>query len=214
MPARPRGTVPSGGPCQILLVRHGRTALNVAGRFRGRQDPPLDREGLAEARRAARYLAGAGLAAVYTSPLRRARATARAIAERSGVRLRVDPDLADLDYGRWTGKTPEEVRREAPVAYRRFRRDPLTSRLPGGEAVQAVLARVDRTLVRLADRFPNRTVVAVTHDVVIRLVVGQVLHRRGAALWRIAVPTGSITRLQAARGRLRVVGRVGARPPG
>lgn len=52
----------------VLLVRHGRTALNVAGQLRGHLDPPLDATGQAEARDLAADLAGRGPVRILTSP--------------------------------------------------------------------------------------------------------------------------------------------------
>jgi hypothetical protein len=67
------------GTCLLYLVRHGTTTLNVENRYRGRRDIPLDAQGYQDAVDAARCLSDAGLAAVYTSPLRRAIATAQII---------------------------------------------------------------------------------------------------------------------------------------
>ncbi|HYV02049.1 MAG TPA: histidine phosphatase family protein [Actinomycetota bacterium] len=83
----------------VHLIRHGRTGLNAEGRFRGRRDVPLDDMGRREAARAAPTLADLGLVAVYTSPLRRAVATAEAIARVAGADVIVQGGLIDLDYG-------------------------------------------------------------------------------------------------------------------
>src|SRR6266496_5942592 len=76
-------TGPAGGTTRIYLVRHGRTVMNAEVRFRGRLEVPLDAVGRAEALSVARHLTSAGLAAVYTSPLARAREVAMAIAAAS-----------------------------------------------------------------------------------------------------------------------------------
>lgn len=193
--------------CRVLLLRHGRTALNREGRFRGREDPPLDAEGRAEARRAADLLAGLRPEALYTSPLRRARQTAEPLARRCGIRVRPEPALIDLDYGTWTGWTPREAAASDPERYRRFRRDPEHTTLPDGEAVRAVAERVEGLLRRLGAGHPGRTIVVVTHDVPIRLVVARARGRHGPAMWRGEVPTGSVTPLGADARSLRVLGR-------
>jgi broad specificity phosphatase PhoE len=179
--------------CRILLVRHGETTLNVQGRFRGREDPPLDAEGRREAASAAQRLDPLGPLAIYSSPRRRARQTAEALALRRHLPVQVRRELDDLDYGAWTGWTPAEASSSDPARYRRFRADPESVTLPGGERVRTVRQRAERLLRRIADRYPGGTAVAVTHDVPIRLIVARARRRTGPAVWEGVVPTGSIT---------------------
>jgi broad specificity phosphatase PhoE len=83
----PAGLLDRVGPttCQIYVVRHGTTTMNVENRYRGRRDVPLDAQGYQDAVDAARQLSGAGLSAVYTGPLRRTIATAQIIADEARV---------------------------------------------------------------------------------------------------------------------------------
>jgi len=111
----------------VLLARHGRTADTERGVFSGRggADPPLSPAGEADAGRLAAALrttgaAGsplAGLApvdAVVASPLVRAQATAKAVADRLGVDVRTDDDWAEMAFGAWEGLTHAEVARRDP----------------------------------------------------------------------------------------------------
>lgn len=94
---------------RVLLVRHGRTALNAANLLRGRLDPELDDVGLAEVTALAEALAERRPVRVVCSPLRRAVQTATAIGHRAGVRPEVDSWLTDRDYGDWAGRTKQDV---------------------------------------------------------------------------------------------------------
>jgi broad specificity phosphatase PhoE len=85
----------------VYLVRHGRTALNAEGRFRGHLDPPLDEEGRREAKAVGRLLLLRPPTHVHSSPLRRAQETAEAIAQITGAPISTWEDLIDLDYGEW-----------------------------------------------------------------------------------------------------------------
>ena len=78
---------------RVLLVRHGRTALNAENRLRGRLDPDLDEVGRAEVQAIAAELAAMKPTRVVSSPLRRAVQTAEAIARQAGVRVVVDNGL-------------------------------------------------------------------------------------------------------------------------
>ena len=93
----------------IYLIRHGRTTLNAQGRFRGRQDPPLDAVGRDQASSAAKLLSDIRLAAVYSSPLTRAVQTAETVGASCELDVVIEPELIDLDYGMWEGLTEEEA---------------------------------------------------------------------------------------------------------
>lgn len=93
----------------VYLLRHGRTALNVAGALRGLIDVPLDAVGEAEAARLGDLFADVRLAVVGSSPLRRARETAERVAAATGAPLRIQPQLRDRDYGSWAGRPRAEA---------------------------------------------------------------------------------------------------------
>jgi broad specificity phosphatase PhoE len=195
----------------LYLVRHGRTPANAEGRFRGRADVPLDERGLDEAARAATILAGSGAVALASSPLRRSTQTAEVLAAALGLPVRIEPGLIDLDHGAWTGLTAEEACARDPEAFARFRDEPLGSRPPGGEPLAEALERVRATLLRLVARHGGAPVVAVSHEVPIRLVLADALGIRDGALWRLDVPTGSVSTLEVSDGGFRVlaIGRTG-----
>jgi broad specificity phosphatase PhoE len=181
--ARPRA-------CRIHLVRHGQTIMNAQVRFRGRLDVPLNEVGRAEAQEAARALVGAGLVAVYTSPLGRAREVAEAIAVRNGVGgVREQADLINLDYGTWEGLTKEESAAVDPVAWAAYTRDPEAAVCPEGEAVCDAADRVVAALRAIGRDHAGQSVAAVSHGVMLRLAVLRVAGASGAE-WQFAMPTG------------------------
>jgi broad specificity phosphatase PhoE len=187
---------------RIFLVRHGRTALNAQGRFRGRRDVPLDEQGLADAAEAARRLTAVALVAVYTSPLLRTRQTAEAVAAPSGAPVLVEPDLIDLDHGRWEGLTPEEAAAQDAAAFQRFRTDPCAAEAPGGERLADVEARILAALRRIGARHPGAACAAVSHEIPIRLAIAHLSDVRGPAVWELPVATGSVTELRFEDGAL------------
>lgn len=148
-------------PLRLCLVRHGRTSLNAAGVLRGRLDPPLDDVGEAEVRRLAATLATRDIGLVVSSPLRRARQTARAIADAAELEPEVDDELADRDYGQWAGHTVADV----------VERFGSLDAAPGVERAGEVRCRALEALYRIVRRSPPATVVVVAHDVVNRLLL-------------------------------------------
>jgi broad specificity phosphatase PhoE len=126
---------------RVILVRHGETEWSRDGRHTGRTDVPLTAEGERRARALGERLAGCRFAAVHTSPLSRARRTCELAG--FGDRARVDPDLAEWDYGEYEGRKTAEIRKERPgwVLFR--------DGCPSGESAARVGARVDRVIERL-----------------------------------------------------------------
>lgn len=182
----------SNGHCRIYLVRHGQTVMNVQVRFRGRLDVPLNDQGRREAWMAARGLADAGLAAVYTSPLCRAREVAEAIAEVTGVEVREQPELINVDYGEWEGLTKEECAQRYPEEWRRYRELPEEAACPRGEALAKAADRIVDGLVSLGRRHPGQAVAAVTHGAMVRLALLRVAPPTDGK-WEVPLATGSAT---------------------
>ena len=196
LPGRPAGT------CRLYLVRHGTTTLNVENRYRGRRDIPLDAQGYQDAVDAARCLSSAGLAAVYTSPLRRAIATAQIIADEARVPdLRILHGLINLDYGAWEGMTAEEAAMFDPEAFALYRASPGRAACPLGERLSDAQHRMMAALRLIGSRHEGEAVVAVTHAVMIRLAFVQITGISDQT-WRRPVGRGSVTAFHAEDGTI------------
>jgi broad specificity phosphatase PhoE len=137
---------------------------------------------------------------VFTSPLRRARETTEAIARICGAPTSTDDDLIDLDYGAWSGLTPEEAERRDPEAFGAYRNEPERAIPPDGEPLSAVADRVLKGLQRMVETFPGQTVAAVSHEVPIRLLVARIAGLTGPDPWDLLLPTGSVVRVAIAEG--------------
>ncbi len=178
---------------RIHLVRHGTTLLNRQSRYRGRRDVPLDAGGWQDAWEAAGQLGGTDIAAVYASPLRRARDTARVIADATNIPHVVDlPGLLNLDYGAWEGLTSDEAAENNPVAYDSYRRYLPNTVCPDGESLEAASDRVLLSLRMIALLHPGQEVAAVSHAVMVRLAIAAVTDGPREE-WRRNLPNGSIT---------------------
>jgi broad specificity phosphatase PhoE len=192
--------------CQLFLVRHGTTTMNVENRYRGRRDIPLDAQGYQDAVDAARVLSGVGLSAVYTGPLRRTIATAQIIADESRVPdLRILHGLNNVDYGAWEGLTAEEAAMYDPVAYGLYREAPGLAVCPHGERLTDAQNRMMDALRLIGARHRGQIVVAVTHAVMIRLAVVSLSGVTGES-WRIPVGRGSLSHFEIAGDDVTLVG--------
>ena len=192
-PARPTDQR-SAPPCELYLIRHGTTTMNVENRYRGRRDIPLDAQGYQDAVDAARQLSKVGLTAVYTGPLRRTIATAQIIADESRVPdLRILHGLNNVDYGAWEGMTAEEAAMYHPEAFHLYRTAPSRAVCPSGERLRDAQLRMLAAMHLIGSRHAGESVAAVTHAVMIRLVVAELTGIEDES-WRIPVGRGSLTK--------------------
>src|SRR5438067_10315444 len=103
-PVPPRWFPPKDEATEVLLVRHGSTEHSLEGRFSGRNDLPLDDRGRGQARAIAAHIGAMyPIDTIVSSPLRRARETAEAIAARVGGDIAVEDDLIETEFGEWEG---------------------------------------------------------------------------------------------------------------
>jgi len=124
----------------IVLVRHGETEWSRSGQHTSRTDVPLIDAGIAQAETLARRLEGHAFALVLTSPMTRARETARIAGLLDAAA--VTEDLHELGYGEYEGRTTAEIRRERPGW------DVWVDGSPGGESLADAGARVDRVIAQ------------------------------------------------------------------
>ena len=156
---------------RLTLIRHAVTDWNLAGRFQGVADVPLNEEGHRQARRLERYVAGLeDDAEVYSSPLIRAVETARLAFP--GRELRLDPRLQELNFGRFEGKTQAE--NETDPAWPVWMTDPFELAPPGGESYSRLRERVTSWMREVVADGPAH-VVAVTHSGTIQMLLAAVL---------------------------------------
>ncbi|HEX9258590.1 MAG TPA: histidine phosphatase family protein [Acidimicrobiales bacterium] len=169
----------------LILVRHGRTALNAAGRLQGRVDAELDDVGVEQARRIAAAVSSAER--VVSSPLLRARQTAEAL----GMRVEIDDRWIELDYGDLDGKPVAEVGAEV---WAQWRVD-LDYVPAGGESLAALNRRVVGACEELLPVFATIDLVVVSHVSPIKAAVAWALGAGAEVGWRSHLDQASITRI-------------------
>lgn len=178
---------------RVLLTRHATTAT-TGQRLTGRSPGVhLDEDGRRQAGALADRLAGLDLAAVYTSPLERTRETAHPIADRHGLQPEVVDGLAEVDYGTWTNRTLEELRRQR--LWRVVQATPSRATFPDGESLRAVQGRAVEAVETLAWRHREATIVVVSHCDVIKAVVAHFAGMPLDTFQRLVVSTASVTAL-------------------
>lgn len=156
---------------EILLARHGETDWNRESRFQGRADPPLNELGRVQAAGLAETLAGEAVAAVYTSPLRRALETAEVVASPHRLTPAAVEDLREVDVGSWQGLTRSEVEQRFPEEFQRWL--DYGRGWDDGETYEQMGTRVIAALEELAWKHDGERIIAITHGGPIRAALAR-----------------------------------------
>lgn len=180
----------------LLLVRHAETGDNVSVRLSGWTDSDLSPRGEEQVRLLADHFnrAHGHAAALYSSPLTRARRTAEAIGALTGHTPVLLDDLREMYFGDLDGRPFEELR----SAYAEFLAGDEDAELedfmwPNGESRSGFTARVRRVIDEIATAHPGEPVGVITHGGVIAVFL-TILHGESPARWRKWVaPNASLT---------------------
>ncbi|WP_219415441.1 bifunctional RNase H/acid phosphatase [Pseudonocardia nigra] len=192
-PASATWTGQVGEPTRLLLLRHGQTELSVQRRYSGHGDPELTDLGHRQAAGAAARLGAVpGIAAVLSSPLRRARQTAAAVAEATGAPLVVRDGLIETDFGAWEGLTFAEARERDPELHASWLGSEEIAP-PGGESFAAVGTRVEAERAAIVEEYPAATVVVVSHVTPIKMLLRDALQGGPGILYRLHLDPGSLS---------------------
>ncbi|KJY37142.1 histidine phosphatase family protein, partial [Streptomyces katrae] len=163
-----------GAPATFVLLRHGETALTPQKRFSGSGGTDPEQ-------------------AVVSSPLRRCRETAQAVADRLGLPVTVEEGLRETDFGAWEGLTFAEVRERFPDDLQAWLDSPKAAPTGGGESFAAVTRRVSATRDRLLSAYAGRTVLLVTHVTPVKTLVRLALGAPPESLFKMELSAASLS---------------------
>ncbi|MFE1953715.1 histidine phosphatase family protein [Streptomyces sp. NPDC059524] len=189
----------------LLLVRHGETEWALNGRHTSWTDIPLTENGREQARRVAPLVGSYHVGAVFTSPMRRARDTAKLAGLDQAV---VDPDLCEWDYGGYEGVTTLEIHRTRPDWF--LFDDGVAPGPPEhpGETPEQVGARADRMLSKVDAALANNegSVVLVAHGHFLRVLTARRLGLPASEGAHFLLATGTVSRISTEHGRPVIAG--------
>jgi len=184
---------------RIWLIRHGEPA-KVRGRCYGKLDVGLSATGRSQMERVAGRLKAERLAAIYTSPRRRAAESAGIIASLQTCGLEEDASLREIDFGDFEGLTYDEIATRYPALYRQWMETPTLVQFPHGENFAAMRLRVLRTFETILRSREGQTVAIVTHGGVIRILIAWALEMPEHCLFRLGQDYAAINLLLSVDG--------------
>jgi broad specificity phosphatase PhoE len=184
---------PQDEATRLLLIRHLEPDRSVHGRAYGSLDASLSDLALEQAAELAQALEGVRLAAVYTSPLRRALETATPLAVQCKLVPVVHEGLREIDFGVIEGSRYEEVEKDRPDLFRSWMSDPTGVSFPDGESFADLRLRVLGAAEEIRARHRGSAVALVAHGGVTRAIVAASLGMPDEALFRLDQAYGAVS---------------------
>ena len=181
-------------PTRIYLIRHGETPLTPSRIFSGAggSDPELSERGREDAKSVAQELALRKPDVIIASPMVRTRQTAQIISDISGIDYSCDEAWIEASFGRWDGLSVAEVKEKYPDEYREWVSSASFAQ-GGGESYEDVMARTEEAIDNLVGEYPGKTVVVVTHNVVVKAAVCLALSAPIESIFHVDIAPCSIT---------------------
>ena len=178
----------------FYLIRHATNDLvgkAIAGRGQGIH---LNEPGREQAERLAEKLANCGITRIFSSPLERAQETAAPLARILNLKIHILEAIQEIDFAGWTGRTFAELQQDAD--WRRWNSFRLGARVPDGETILEVQARMVGAIRQLWQKFPNETIAVVSHGDPIHTIIYYYLGVSMDFVHRVEISPASYTVLK------------------
>jgi probable phosphoglycerate mutase len=184
----------------IYFLRHGETTASRTGGYCGTLDPDLTSAGYLMSDDFTVAHKSLPWAAIFSSPLRRAVATAEPFCKATGIEMQLVKGLQEIAYGQWEGKLPEEVDREFHDDYTRWLADPGWNAPTGGERGIDVARRGLLALAEIEKICTRGNVLVVSHKATIRIMLCSLLGIDvGRFRDRIGMPVAAVSIVEMGR---------------
>ncbi len=170
----------------------------------GWMDEDLSEEGVWQAEQLSQRLRHWPISAIFSSPLERACRTAKMVASPHDLTVQKLDGLGEIRIGAWEGMFAEEIAQKFPELWRAWRTDPSDVQMPGGESLAQVNERAISALETVMRDNQGQQFLAVTHDVIVRLLVAYCLQASTSIYRRLEVTNASLTVIQRTSDRYRL----------
>jgi len=180
------------GP-RLLLVRHGETDWNKAGKFQGQIDVPLNDNGREQSRRAAEFLKDVKLDFAISSSMLRPKETAEIILKHhGGLQLELRDELREISHGLWEGKFELEIEESYPGLLEEWKTSPETVQMPEGENLQHVWTRAIASWREIVQSVSG-TGIVVAHDAINKAILCHLFGLGPEHFWKFKQGNGAVS---------------------
>ena len=177
----------------LILIRHGETPHNRDKRYQGHRDTSLTTEGKRQTREIALRLRDEPLDAIYSSDLKRTRYMAEVINSYHSLKINILPELREIDFGDWEGKTYNEIQREWKGLLGGWEKEPSKIKIPNGENIKDLAGRVKFAIKKIISNRPDQRIAIVTHGGPIRIILMDALDLGLDDWWKTITSNGGIS---------------------
>lgn len=180
------------GP-RLLLVRHGETDWNKAGKFQGQIDVPLNDNGRQQSQRAAELLKDVKLDFAISSSMLRPKETAEIILKyHGGLQLELRDELREISHGLWEGKFESEIEASYPGLLEEWKTSPETVQMPEGENLQHVWTRAIASWREIVQSVSG-TGIVVAHDAINKAILCHIFGLEPEHFWKFKQGNGAVS---------------------
>ena len=180
------------GP-RLLLVRHGETDWNRAGKFQGQIDVPLNDNGREQSRRAAELLKDIKLDFAISSSMLRPKETAEIILKyHTGLQLELRHELREISHGLWEGTFESEIEASYPGLLEQWKTTPETVQMPEGENLQQVWQRAIASWQDIV-KSVSGTGIVVAHDAINKAILCHLFGLEPKHFWKFKQGNGAVS---------------------
>ena len=190
---------------RIILVRHGETTWNIAGRYQGQEDTPLSPLGQRQGQLLAQALKDIPIDYCLSSPLQRAYQTCSYCAELHQLTPIKDARLLEINHGTWEGVLAEDIQKQYPQEFELWHSSPQLVQMPQGENLEDVRQRVRAAFDEYAVKYAGKTILVAAHDAVNKAIICDVLGLGMEHFWQIKQDNTCINVLEYQKGTWRLV---------
>ena len=180
---------------KLFLTRHGQTDWNIAGRYQGQSDTPLNETGLRQAEQIAKRLSSETIHTIYSSDLSRAANTAQTIADFHSLEVKKDSRWRELSFGDWEGLTYQEMSARSPNLFEAWMKDPLTISTPNGETLAQLAERVKAAFDEIKEEHADQTVLVVAHSGSLQSLLAVALGVDLNRYWQFRISQASLSEM-------------------
>ncbi len=189
----------------LILIRHGETPHNRDKRYQGHRDTSLTTEGKRQTREIALRLRDKPLDAIYSSDLKRTRYMAEVINSYHSLKINILPELREIDFGDWEGKTYNEIQRKWESLLNGWERKPSKVKIPNGESIQELAKRTRTIIKKIIRAHLNQKVAIITHGGPIRIILMDALGLEADNWWGTITSNGGISIIEYQSKRAKVL---------
>ena len=171
---------------KIILIRHGKTSWNGSRRIQGHTNIELSPEGIAEAELLAANFPLPKIDAIYSSDLNRAYDTAEILAKKFNLPVLTLPELREVNFGDWEGKTLAEMEKIDPINFENFFRDPENLQIKNAESFLNVQERAMSAIKKIIAVHQKGNIVVVAHGAINRVILCSILEIPLKKMWSLS----------------------------